>query len=68
MFHHTLLIIHSFIHFIFHISIYRLNTKDVEIVIVVVTISGRNFHSCCDNIWQSYKCQMFQYNYNTMVT
>jgi len=25
-------------------------------------------HSCCDNIWQSYKCQMFQYNYNTMVT
>ena len=33
--------IHSFIHFIFHISIYRLNTKDVEIVVVVVTISGK---------------------------
>jgi hypothetical protein len=30
----------SFIHFIFHISIYRYeNTKDVEIVIVVVIIS-----------------------------
>jgi hypothetical protein len=30
--------LNSFIRFIFHIFIYRLNTKDVEIVIVVVTI------------------------------
>jgi hypothetical protein len=43
---------HSFIHFILHISIYRLNTKDVEIVIVVVTISGK-----------VNKCHLFQYIY-----
>ena len=41
--------IHSFIHFIFHISIYRLNTKDVEIVIVVVTISGKVTNVRCFN-------------------
>jgi len=27
-----------------------------------------NCQSCCNNMWQSYKCQMFQYNYNTMIT
>jgi hypothetical protein len=41
--------LNSFIHFIFHISIYRLNTKDVEIVIVVVTISGKVTNVRCVN-------------------
>jgi len=44
-----ILFIHSFIHFIFHISIYRLNTKGVEIVIVVVTKSGKVTNVRCFN-------------------
>ena len=39
---------YSFIHFIFLVSIYRLNTKDVEIVIVV-TISGKVTNVRCFN-------------------
>jgi len=43
-------IIQSFIHFIFHISLYSKSTKDVEIVKVVVYISVKKTDVKCLNI------------------
>jgi hypothetical protein len=63
-------VVHSFIHSIFHISIHRLNTKDVEIVIVV-TLSGKVTNIRCFNTiiiqWSHSNYQIYhQNNYNKM--
>jgi len=50
--------LNSFIHsFIFHFIHLQVQPKDVEIVII-----------CCTIYLLNYRCQMTEYNYNTMIT
>jgi len=54
----ALLWIHSFIHsFIFHFIHLQVQPMDVEIVI-----------KCCAMYLLNYRCQMTEYNYNTVIT